>query len=159
MHIARQTPQELVVVAGTRWISAICGAAALLTLYFAIARHERDGLFLVVLFLLFALIMDLYKTFTFDAMRRVVRWRGHKLFKVEAGEIPFDEITDIGIESTRASAPPGNTDTPIYRLTIITSRATIPMSYAYCGQTDRFSSLRGQILDFIKRVSLPASSK
>jgi len=43
MHIARQTPQELVVVAGTCWIFAIYGAAALLTLYFAIARHERIG--------------------------------------------------------------------------------------------------------------------
>ena len=32
MHIARQTQQDLVVVAGTRWVSAICAAAALFTL-------------------------------------------------------------------------------------------------------------------------------
>src|SRR6266852_2088385 len=104
MHIARQTPQELVVVAGTRWLSAICAAAALFTLYFVITRHEPKGpLFLAAFFLLFALIMDLRKTFTFDARQRMVRWNGRKVFKAESGEIPFDDITDIGTESTRAA--------------------------------------------------------
>ena len=47
MHIARQTPQELVIVAGSRWVSAICAAAALITVYDVIVRHEPKGLFLV----------------------------------------------------------------------------------------------------------------
>jgi hypothetical protein len=110
VHIARQTPQELVVVAGTRRVSAICAAAALFTLYLVITRHEPKGLFLAAFFLLFALIMDLRKTFTFDARQRIVRWN----------------------------------------LTIITPRATIPMAYAYSGHGDRYSTLRGQILDFVK---------
>jgi hypothetical protein len=146
MHIARQTPQQLVVVAGTRWVSAICATAALLTLWVAVARHEAKGLFLVAFFLLFALIMDLRKTFTFDAMQRIVRWKGRKVFKVESGEIPFDDITDIGAESTIA----GQRDIPVYRLTIITPHATIPMAYAYRGQPDGYVALRQQILDFIK---------
>ena len=99
MHIARHTPQELVVVAGSRWISAICAAAALFTLYFAITHREPRGLFLAAFFLLFALIMDLRKTFTFDAMQRTVRWSGRKVFKAESGEIPFGDITDIGTGS------------------------------------------------------------
>jgi hypothetical protein len=151
MHIARQTPQELVVVAGTRWVSAICAAAALFTLYFVIARHESRGyLFLVAFFLLFALIMDLRRTFTFDATQRIVRWKGRKVFKAESGEIPFDDITDIGTEARRTSAPPGNREVPIYRLTIITPRATIPMDYSYSGHDDRYATLRGQILAFVK---------
>src|ERR1035441_1981213 len=138
MHVARQTPQELVVVAGSRWISAICAAAALFTLYFAITRHEPTGLFLAAFFLLFALIMDLRKTLTFDAMRRTVRWRGRKVFKAESGEIPFGDITDIGTEARYASPGAGRRQAPIYRLTIITQRGTIPMAYAFSGQPDRY---------------------
>jgi hypothetical protein len=104
------------------------------THYFVITRHEPKGLFLAAFFLLFALIMDLRKTFTFDAGQRIVRWNGRKVFKAEWGEIRFDDITEIG---TEASA--GERGVPIYRLTIITPRATIPMAYAYSGHGDRYS--------------------
>ncbi len=130
----------------SRWVSAICAAAALFTLYFAITRHQPTGLFLAAFFLLFALIMDLRKTFTFDAVQRIVRWNGRKVFKAESGEIRFDDITDIGTESSRA----GRRDVVVYRLTIITPQATIPMAYAYSGDGDHYSLLRGQILDFVK---------
>jgi hypothetical protein len=153
MHIARQTTQELVIVSGTRWVSAICAAAALFTLYLVIAHHQPKGdLFLPAFFLLFAVIMDLRKIFVFDATQRVVRWRGRRVFKAESGEIPFDEITDIGMEAKSAQSQPGGRDVPIYRLTIITSDATIPMAYAYSGHEDRYSALRQQILDFVKTV-------
>ncbi|MGH9646207.1 MAG: hypothetical protein ACRD4E_05255, partial [Bryobacteraceae bacterium] len=89
-------------------------------------------------------------TFTFDAGRRIVRWKGRRVFKTESGEIPFDDITDIGTEASRATTVPGKRDVPIYRLTSITLRGTIPMAYAYSGQGDRYSALRGQILDFVK---------
>ncbi len=147
MHIARQTPQELVVVAGSRWVSAICAAGALFTLYRAITRHEPKILFVAAFFLLFALVMDLRKTFTFDAMQRIVRWKGRTVLKAESGEIPFDDITDIGTESKRAGS---NRDVPVYRLTLITPGATIPMAYTYNGQPDGYSTLREQILTFVK---------
>lgn len=140
-------------MAGSRWVSAVCAAAALFTFYFVIARHEPNGLFLAVFFLLFALIMDLRKTFTFDARQRIVRWNGRKVFKAESGEIPFDDITEIGTEARRAGAR----SVPVYRLTIITPRATIPMAYAYSGQGDCYSTLRGQILDFVKPGSTTQS--
>jgi len=146
MHITRRTPQELVVVAGTRWVSAICAAAALFTLYFVTTRHEPNGLLLVAFLLLFALIMDLRKTFIFEATERMVGWHSRRVFKAESGEIPFDEITGIDTEAKRA----GQRDVPVYRLTNVTLRATIPMAYAYSGQNDRFSTLRGQILDFVR---------
>jgi hypothetical protein len=146
MHIARQTPQELVVVAGTRWISAICAAAALFIFSLVIRRHEPKGLLLAGFFLLFALIMDQRKTFAFDSMQRIVRWKGRKVFKAESGTISFDDIVDIGTETTRA----GRADTTVYRLMIVTSRTAIPMAYTYNGQPDRYSALREQILEFIR---------
>ena len=153
MHVTRRTPQELVVVAGTRWVSAICAGAALFILYVVITRHEPKGLLLVAFFLLFALIMDLRKTFIFDATERMVRWHGRRVFQAESGEIPFDEITGIDTEAKRA----GQRDVPVYRLTIITARSIIPMAYAYSGQSDRFSTLREQILDFVKPGSTTQS--
>lgn len=154
MHIARLTPQELIVVSGSRWVSAICAAGALVTAYFAITRHAPKGYFLVPAFLLLcALIMDLRKTFTFNATQRIVRWRGRTALKAESGEILFDDITDIGTEATSA----GNRAVPVYRLTIITSQATIPMAYAYSGEPDRYTALRLQILDFVKPGSTTQS--
>jgi hypothetical protein len=120
-----------------------------------ITRHEAKGLFLAAFFLLFALIMDLRKTFTFDARKRIVRWNGRKVFKAESGEIPFDEITDIGTEARRA----GDRGVPIYRLTIITPRATIPIADAYSAHDVRYSALRGQILNFVTPVSTIESSE
>ena len=133
-------------VAGSRWVSAVCAVAAIFPIYSAITRHERAALFLAAFLLLFALIMDLRKTFTFDAMQRVVRWKGRKVFKAESGEIPFHDITDIGTESSRA----GSRNVPVYRLTIDTPQGTIPMAYTYNGQPDGYATLRGQILDFVR---------
>jgi hypothetical protein len=62
-------------------------------------------------------------------MQRVVHWKGRTVLKAESGEIPFDDITDIGTESKRA----GN-NVPVFRLTIVTPGATIPMAYTYNGQ-------------------------
>ncbi len=97
--------------------------------------------------------MDLRKTFTFDCMQRMVRWNGRKVFKFESGVIPFDDITDIGTEVNRASNGSGKREVPIYRLTIITSRTTIPMAYAYRGHEDGYSALCEQILEFVKHSS------
>jgi len=150
MHVARHTTQELVIVAGTRWVSAICTAASLVTLYFVLTRNEPTGLILVAFFLLFAVIMYLRKTFKFDATRRIVRWHGFSAFKVESGNIPFDDITDIGTESRRASSRSGGSEVAIFRLTIITPRATIPMAYAFSGRDDGYAALRLEILEFVK---------
>lgn len=145
MHIARHTPQELVIVSGTRWLSALCGAAALGSLYFVIPRRDPIGYVVTGFLMLCALVMDLRKTFTFDAMQRVVRWKGRTVLKAEWGEIRFDDILDIGTESQPAAR-----NVPTYRLTIITAQNTIPMAYTYNGQPDGYSSLRQQILAFVK---------
>lgn len=151
MHVARETAQELLVVAGTRWLAAVCAGASLVAFVSAIARHNRISLGLGVFLLLCALVMNLRKTFTFDAMQRVVRWKGRTVLKAESGEIPFDDILDIGTEEKSASSGSGGNQVPIYRVAIVTSKATIPMAYTYNGQPDRYEGLRRQILEFIGR--------
>ena len=145
MHIARQTPQEMVVVSGTRWVAAICAAGTLYSAYAVVLRHEWKGLIATAFLLLCSLVFDLRKTFTFDGMQRVVRWKGRTVLKAESGEIPFDEITDIGTQSR-----PGGKNAPVYRLTIVTPQGIIPMAYAYNGQPDGYRALRQQILEFVK---------
>jgi hypothetical protein len=89
MHIARETPHELVVVSGTRWLSAIVGAAAVGSLYFVIPRRELAGYFVTAFLAAFALIMDLRKTFTFDAMQRVVHWKAARYSRRKRARFPL----------------------------------------------------------------------
>ena len=155
MHIVRQTAQELVVVASSRWVAAICAAGALFCIYAAVARSQMNALFVAGFFTLCALIMDLRKTFIFDGSTRMVRWNGCKVFKAESGVIPFAEITDIGTQASLA----GSRNIPTYRLTIVTTRAIIPMAYTYNGQPDHYAKLRGHILDFLRARSAIEQSK
>ena len=127
MRIISQTPQELVVQDSSVWFSYICAASALVIIFFSIAENKINGLLTASFFLLCAIVADRRTTFTFDAMQRVVRWRGKKFLKVESGMILYDDITDIG---TEASDTDSGTS---YRLTIITREASIPMAYAYTG--------------------------
>ena len=122
MHIAQQTPEKLVIVSGSRWLSAVCAVGVLYTLYLVFVRHAPKGnLYVTAFLLLVALVMDLRKTFTFDAMQRVVRWKGRTVLKAEWGEIAFDDILDIGTDCSVAAR-----NVPVYRLTIITSQGTNP---------------------------------
>jgi hypothetical protein len=151
MRITSQTPQELIVQDGSVWVSYICAASALVIIFFSIAENKINGLLTASFFLLCAIIADRRTTFTFDAMQRVVRWRGKKFLKVESGMIPFDDITDIG---TEASDSDGVT---CYRLTILTRDGVFPMAYAYTGRADAYAALRKQILDFIRPGSYTSS--
>ncbi len=151
MHIARQTPEKLVIVSGSRWLSAVCGVGVLYILYIVFVRQAPEGnLYVAAFLLLVTLVMDLRKSFTFDAMQRVLRWKGRTVLKAQSGEIAFDDILDIGTDCSVAAR-----NVPIYRLTIITPRGTIPMAYNYNGQPDAYAGLRRQILEFVR----PGSTK
>ncbi len=146
MKILRQTPLELVTVESTLWISLICGLASLTLLYTSITTGNPKPLIVAGFFGLFALPWLRKMTFVFDAMQRMVRWNGRKPFKVESGTSPFDEITDVGIETITGGESGGVT----YRLTILTPQGAVPMAYSYEGYSPRCESLRKTILAFIK---------
>ena len=144
MHISRQTPTELVVEDSSLWISYLCAGAGFLLLALSVAQNKPKGFLGAAFFLLCAAIFERKTTFTFDAMQRIVRWNGLKLFKRDSGEIRFDDITDIGTEASSGDR------VATYRLTVLTAQGSIPMAYTYAGRTDGYAPLRQQILDFVK---------
>jgi hypothetical protein len=144
MRITSQTPQELVVEDNSVWLAYVCAASAVVIICFSMAQNKINGVLGASLFLLFAMIADRRMTVTFDAVQRVVRWRGEKHFKVESGTIPFDDITDIGTEAWNSDAGTR------FRLAILTSEGSMPLAYTYTSRLDEYAPLRQQILDFIK---------
>lgn len=157
MHIARQTPQQLVVVDSSRWVSAICAAGALFAVYRTISQHYPKGLIMVAVLAIFAMIFDLRKVFTFDGMQRVVRWKSRTILKAESGEIRFDDITNIDTETTTTTNKTATIT--LYRLAINASGKTIPMAYNYRGASDGYAALRSQILEFIRPGSQSAAAR
>lgn len=156
MHIARQTPQQLVVVDSSRWVSAICAAFAVFAAYRTISQHQLKDLIGVAVLAIFAMIFDLRKTFTFDGAQRVVRWKGRTILKAESGEIRFDDITNIDTETTTTSNK--SATITLYRLAINASGTTIPMAYNYRGVSDGYAALRRQILEFVRPGSQSAAA-
>jgi hypothetical protein len=145
MHIASQSPTELVVKASTVWISAICGASALASTSFSVVENKPNGLFGAAFFLFVAIAFARRTVFTFDAMQRIVRWNGYKPFKSISGSIPFDEVSDITVD-----ASVGGHNVPTYRLSLQTARGATPMAFVYSGSNDGYASLRRTILTFMK---------
>jgi hypothetical protein len=145
MRIASQSPTELVVKDSTLWISALCGAAALATVYFSIAKHEPRSLLGGAFFLLFTIVFARHTVFTFDGMQRIVRWSGYKPFHSTSGSVSFDEIADITVETSS-----GGNNVPTYRLSLKTADGLVPMAFVYSGSNDGYASLRGTILALIK---------
>jgi hypothetical protein len=145
MHIARQSPQELLVVDSSRWISLLSATAGVVTGFAALAKHQPKGFFGAGLFVLFAVLADAQTRFTFDAMRRVVHWTGRRFFRSESGTIAFDDIRDITVEASAA----GSEGSASYRLAILTDQGTRPMAYGYSGIGD-FGKMRQAILAMVR---------
>jgi hypothetical protein len=155
MKILRQTQLELVTVESTLWISIFFALVSLIMIYAAIASGQLKLLFSAGVFALLALVCIWKKTFVFDAMQRVVRWNGRKIFKTESGTIPFDEIADIGTEARSSGDSRGRA---MYRLTILTPQGSVPMAYGYGGYRPRYDSLRKTILALVKPESHTAAA-
>jgi len=145
MHIQRQTPMELVLQDGSRWLAFVFLAVAVFIAVSSIERHTLKGLLVSAFFLLFAAAFFRHSTFTLDRMQRVARWRRLSIFKNEAGSIPFDSIRDIVID-----AQAGDRNSVSYRLVIVTAEDRTPMANLFEGGTiEHYEKLRQQILDFV----------
>jgi hypothetical protein len=157
MRITRQTPQELVVVDDSRWISALCAALAVFAAYRTFSHPRLPELIAIAFLVLFALISDLHKTFIFDNVGRVVRWKGRTILKAESGVIPFDDITNIDTQITTTDSK--TSTITLYRLAINAAGTTVPMAYNYRGVKDGYAALRGQILEFMRPGSQSAAAR
>jgi len=153
VRVTRRTKRELVVEDSSLWLAAILALASLPLWYVVIVLGKKGSLFGAAFFLLCAFIGLRKSTFVFDADRRLVNWRELRYLKMSSGCIAFDAITDIGIEA--ASGDAGSTN---YRLTILTAQGPIPLSSVYSGGgSEKYASLREQILAFVKHDGAPAA--
>jgi len=144
MHITRKTNQELVILDSSIWISVFLLCASAFVTYRLILENNQRGLLLDGIFLLFIVFFWRKEVVVFDGARQQATWTRRRLFKVATGSIPFSDINGIGIETTSS----GNA--PTYRLSIITSLGSIPMSDSYAGGQQKYEKLRQEILDFLK---------
>jgi len=133
------------------WMAIPFAIAALIALVVTIVSASPVGLLGVGLILLFVIPPARKTTFVFDAKWRVVRWKRRKLFKVESGRIPFDDIIEIDTEATFGDK------TPSYRLKIMTPQGPIPMAYTYGGGSLHYEQLRETIMNVV-RSAPPAPS-
>ena len=144
MHITRKTNQELVILDSSIWISVFLLCASAFVTYRLILENNQRGLLLDGIFLLFIVLFWRKEVVVFDVARQQATWTRRRLFKVATGSIPFSDINGIGIETTSS----GNA--PTYRLSIITSLGSIPMSDSYAGGQQKYEELRQEIVDFLK---------
>ncbi len=154
MHIQRQTPMELVLQDGSRWLAFVFIPSAVLVASTSIEKHKPLGLLGSAFFLLFAAAFFRHSTFTLDKMQRIARWRRFTVLKNETGSIPFDSIRDIVID-----AQAGDHNAMTYRLSLVTADGPIPMANMFeGGSIERYQKLRQQILEFVGLSSaLPAA--
>lgn len=154
MRITRQTVVELVLEDNSLWLAGVLAIASL-PLFYAAVFAGKKGNFVVAGFLVACSLICIRKTcFVFDARERVVRWKNLRFLKASTGSVAFDEIREIGIESSSG----GSEGRSGYRLTILTSSGSIPLSYSYGSESDKYATMRETILSFLKPDSRKAAS-
>ena len=154
MHIVRKTNQELVTVDSSIWVSIFLSCMTLFALYRTIIIKAGPVYYLAVGFLgLFVLLFWRREVVVFDSARQQALWNRRRLFRVASGTVPFSTITGIGMESTSAK-----NNVLVYRLTILTSQGSVPMSDNFAGGLKKYEKLKREILEFLKLDSGEASS-
>ncbi len=78
--------------------------------------------------------------FAFDATNRRLRWRKWSLATASSGEIAFDDIIDVAMESMNTSDGRGT-----YRVALRTADGSIPLTETYSGHVDDWHQLAERI--------------
>jgi len=146
MKIVRQTDAELIVQDSCIWVGVVCALCAGLPLWFVLVHHDRRALTPVVVLLLFAIPWMRRTNFTFDAPTQTIRWMRMRCFVSRTGSIPFSGVQAVDIQSTMSAQANGT----IYRLALVTSQGTLPMSDVYSSGERRCTSVRNAIQSFLK---------
>lgn len=145
MHIQRQTPMELVLQGGTRWMAFVFVPSGILVGVSSVEKHKPLGLLVTAFFFFFAAAFFRHSTFTLDKMQRIARWRRFTVLKNETGSIPFDAIRDVIID-----AQAGDHNSASYRLILVTLNDRIPMdNVLQSGRIEHYEQMRQQILEFV----------
>lgn len=146
MHILRKTTKELVIVDSSIWISIFLSCVALLFLYRTIVIQAGSVYYLVVGFIaFFALLFWRKEVVTFDSVRQQTMWNRRRPFRIACGTAPFSDITGIGMETSSAK-----NNVLVYRLVILTTRESVPISDIYSGNLQNCEKVKREILRFLK---------
>lgn len=117
-------------------VSLALNAGALL-----IGDKEAIGMLLGTVLCAFgAVLLFRRDRFAFDATNRRLRWRKWSLAKASSGEIAFDDIIDVAMESMNTSDGRGT-----YRVALRTPDGSIPLTETYSGHVDDWRELAGRI--------------
>lgn len=131
MKVKSEAPTELVVTESTVWLSFFFLLVSV-ALFYSVGLHGREhgwkAFIPAAVFLAFAAAFDLRTQVTFDNARRQAQWKRRRLFWVKARTVAFDEIRGVVMESSIAK-----NNQFVYRLTILTSNGSVPMSDTYSG--------------------------
>ncbi len=146
MHILRKTNEELVIVDSSIWVSFFLSCVALLFLYRTMVIRAGSVYYLVVGFIgLFALLFWRKEVVTFDSGRQQAMWNRRRLFRIACGMVPFSDIAGIGLEASSAK-----NNVLVYRLVILTSHGSVPISDNYAGNLQNCEKVKREILEFLK---------
>ncbi|MGA2349293.1 MAG: hypothetical protein ABSF70_02585 [Terracidiphilus sp.] len=146
MHILRKTNQELVIVDSSILVSIFLSCVALLFLYRTIVIQAGSVYYVVAGFIgIFALLFWRREVVTFDSGRQQAMWNRQRLFRIASGTIPFSDIAGIGLETSSAK-----NNVLVYRLVILSSHGSIPMSDNYAGNLQNYEKIKREILEFLK---------
>ncbi len=147
MKVKSETSTELVVTESTAWLSYFFLLVAV-ALFYGVGLHGREhtwkAFIPAAVFLVFAAAFDLRTEVTFDNVRRQAHWTRRRLFWVKSRTIAFDDIKGVVMESSVAK-----NNQFVYRLTILTSEGSVPMSDTYSGDKQSHADLRTKILFFL----------
>lgn len=79
------------------------------------------------------------RKFTFDPLRRIVRWSSNSAFKHEGGEIAFERIRGVVLQTTTRDAA------ALYRAALETTDGLIPITLEYSGNQPEAQALAQKI--------------
>lgn len=147
MRVKSESPTELVVVESSIWLS--CAFLLIAAgLFYGVGLHGREHSWKAFIpagvFLIFAAAFDLRTQVTFDSARRQAQWTRRRVFWVKSWMVAFDDIQGVVMESSVAK-----NNEYVYRLAILTSHGSVPMSDTYSGGEDTHAKLQKKILQFL----------
>ncbi|HVU45596.1 MAG TPA: hypothetical protein VHD85_05705 [Terracidiphilus sp.] len=150
MKIVRRTESELVAADSGLFLCGLFMSVAVPLLYLGALPGRHKMLFGAAFMLLCSGICLRKTTFIFDRVRGIAFWRRRRMFKVDSGEIPFSDISDIGFDTMQDQR-----GVTTYRLMVITAMSRVPMADMYGGGRKYYESVRDSIVEFLAGSGTP----
>jgi hypothetical protein len=77
-----------------------------------------------------------YSRFVFDPARKLITWTTHSVFNTNAGQIAFDNVKSVAIQTTT-----GDDGVLFYRVALSTADSTLPLGVEYSSNRARAEDL------------------